>query len=267
MTVSRAACGLVLCGLAVYSCGDDGSKQARGEAGAAGQSDGGSSAATGSTDGGGQAQAGETNEDVGGGAGSGTETVGAGAGGGSGDTGGAGGAADVAGAGGTAGVAGDPAAGAGGDGTCYVGEVASNGTQQNLDLFGTVVYFAEGATLPAGRYRATFVDGCMKYASSQDWTIHAYAGAEPDGWWFVGETTADKIVPPPGTVGYSSANGAFTSFDDCVTANLALPPLEFDFEGGKLGVWLQDSPYSDNLAGQDGRNPKWKLTLLGECVE
>lgn len=160
----------------------------------------------------------------------------------------------------------DGAAGSG-DGTCDLGEVASSGTQQNLDLFGTVVYFGEGATLPAGRYRATYVDGCMKYASSQDWTIHAYAGGEPFGWWFVGETSGTKIVPPPGTVGYSAANGAFANFEDCVAANLALPPLEFDFAGGQIGVWLQDSPYTDNLAGQDGRNPKWQLSLLGECVE
>jgi hypothetical protein len=33
----------------------------------------------------------------------------------------------------------------------------------------------------------------------------------------------------------------------------------------EIGVWLQDSPYTDNLAGQDGRNPNWKLSLLGEC--
>ena len=105
----------------------------------------------------------------------------------------------------------------------------------------------------------------MKYASDQDWTIHAYAAAEPFGWWFVGDTTADKITPPPGTVGYSVATGAYASFEDCVAANRALPPLVFDFGGGTIGVWLQDNPYTDNLAGQEGRNPKWQLTLLEEC--
>jgi hypothetical protein len=53
---------------------------------------------------------------------------------------------------------------------------------------------------------------------------------------------------------------------DCVAANLALEPVELEFAGGRLGVWLQDSPYSDNLAGVDGRNPSWSLTLLGDCA-
>jgi hypothetical protein len=110
-----------------------------------------------------------------------------------------------------------------------------------------------------------YVDGCMKYASTQDWTIHAYANGS-SGWWLVGATTTDKVLLPPGTVGYASTNGAFINFDDCVTANLALAPKEFDFDGGVLGVWLQDSPYSDNLAGLNGRNPAWTLTLLGACV-
>lgn len=44
-------------------------------------------------------------------------------------------------------------------------------------------------------------------------------------------------------------------------------PVDFDFAGGKLGVWLLDSNYGDNLAGEGDRNPKWKLTLLGDCVD
>jgi hypothetical protein len=34
--------------------------------------------------------------------------------------------------------------------------------------------------------------------------------------------------------------------------------------GGKLGIALDDNPYDDNVAGEDGRNPKWTLTLLVE---
>jgi hypothetical protein len=44
-----------------------------------------------------------------------------------------------------------------------------------------------------------------------------------------------------------------------------VPPEEFQFDGGKLGVWLNDNPYLDNVAGDDGGNPKWQLTLLGTC--
>ncbi|HEY0464000.1 MAG TPA: hypothetical protein VGC79_07320, partial [Polyangiaceae bacterium] len=108
-------------------------------------------------------------------------------------------------------------------------------------------------------------DGCMKYSAAQDWALHAYAGAEPDGWWFVGDDQTHKVVVPPGTVGFLLSNGGFSTFAECVAANLALAPIEFDFDGGKLGAWLQDSPYSDNMAGEGDRNPKWKLTLLGDC--
>ena len=61
---------------------------------------------------------------------------------------------------------------------------------------------------------------------------------------------------PPGSVGFLVSNGGFATFEECVAANRALPPSEFEFSGGKLGVWLQDSPYSDNLAGLDERTPK-----------
>ena len=155
--------------------------------------------------------------------------------------------------------------GASDDASCELGEVSSTGTNQNLDLFGNVVYFADGIELPSGRYRIKYVDGCMKYSSAQDWAVHAYPGAEPDGWWFVGEDQTHKIVVPPGSVGFLVSNGGFATFEECVAANRALPPSEFEFSGGKLGVWLQDSPYSDNLAGLDERNPKWMLTLLGDC--
>jgi hypothetical protein len=246
------ACGSLLFVLVVYSCGgDDGATDRDGAAGAseAGQDNGGNGFGGGDAEGGtagiaavsgNASSAGDAGTDAGGYAGSSS-----------------GGMPPASGAGGM-----------GGDGnSCDLGEVASTGTQDNLDLFGTVIYFGGGAALAAGRYRATYVDGCMKYGGGQDWTIHAYATAEPYGWWFVGETTADKIVAPPGTVGYATSNGAFATFAECVAANLVLPPLEFDFAGGKLGVWLQDSPYSDNMAGEGGRNPKWQLTLLAPCEE
>jgi hypothetical protein len=147
---------------------------------------------------------------------------------------------------------------------CTVGTATSLATDGSLDLFGEVVSFGGGADLPAGRYRVTYVDGCMKYSSTQAWTIHAYASGS-SGWWLVGASTADKVLMPPGTVGYATSNGAYAAFADCVAANLALPPAEFDFAGGPLGVWLQDSPYTDNVAGEGGRNPKWSLTLLAPC--
>jgi hypothetical protein len=151
--------------------------------------------------------------------------------------------------------------------TCDFGSAASFATQSSLDLFGQITYFAGGDVLPAGRYRVQYVDGCMKYGPGQDWTVQAYADGS-DAFW-LGATTGDKLFLPPATAGYSATaggGGAYVTFDECVAANLALPPSEFDFAGGQLGVWLADSQYSDNMAGTDGRNPKWSLTLLGSCM-
>jgi len=148
---------------------------------------------------------------------------------------------------------------------CSFGTAASLATPGSLDLFGQVSYFADGGALPQGRYRVSYVDGCMKYSGSQGWTIHAYANGSI-AWWLVGASTSQKYLMPPGTVGWNPADGAFTAFADCVAANLALAPTDFDFDGGVLGVWLQDSPYSDNLAGESGRNPTWNLTGLGPCA-
>jgi hypothetical protein len=155
--------------------------------------------------------------------------------------------------------------------TCDLGSAGSYATQMDLSLFGQITYFDNGATLPAGHYRVQYLGGCMKYASDQDWTVQAYANGS-DAFW-LGTATGDELFLPPGTAGYTALDdgGAFTGFDECVAANLALPPKEFDFNGGQLGVWLADTNYGDNLAGvsDDGGidNPKWALTLLsGSCT-
>jgi hypothetical protein len=160
-------------------------------------------------------------------------------------------------------------AGCGGDATkdgdpCALGSATSLAGPGSLDLFGETAFFADGAMLPAGRYRVTYQDGCMKYASNQGWTIHAYASGS-SGWWLVGATAADKVAMPPGTVGWNVGDGAFSTFAECVAANKALPPLELDLAGGKLGIWLQDAPYSDNVAGEGGVNPRWSLAKVGDC--
>jgi hypothetical protein len=97
--------------------------------------------------------------------------------------------------------------------------------------------------------------------------VHAYRDTDPNplGWYLVGATTNDRVAHLPGTVGYAAGSGAYADFEACVAANKALPSVEFDFAGGKLGVWLLDSPYSDNMAGVDGRNPKWQIVRLGSC--
>ena len=134
---------------------------------------------------------------------------------------------------------------------CDFGNVVS-------DVFGKVVYWNGGAPLPAGHYRVTYVDGCMKYSSGQDWSVNAYDGA-PDSYWLVTGAMTELAVPP-GTVGFIQGSGGFASFDACVAANASDPAVDLDFPGGTLGVWLQDDPYSDNVPGVAGRNPTWHLS-------
>jgi hypothetical protein len=135
------------------------------------------------------------------------------------------------------------------------------------DVFGQVTYFAGGLALPAGRYQLAYVDGCMMYSgsSTQGWTVNAYAQISgTDEWYVVGASGTPSGYPePPGTVGYVVGQGAYADFDACVAASLVYPPVTFDFPGGPMGLWLSDSPYTDNVPGVDGRSPTWRLT----CAE
>lgn len=126
------------------------------------------------------------------------------------------------------------------------------------DAFGAATFWNGGAPVPAGHYRVTYVDGCMKYSSGQGWTVNAYANG-PDTLYVVGATTV-IVAPAPGTVGFVVNQGAFATFDACVAANQSDAPLEFDFGGGPLGLQLHDDPTTDNVAGENGRNPTYRLS-------
>ncbi|HMV67045.1 MAG TPA: thrombospondin type 3 repeat-containing protein [Myxococcota bacterium] len=134
----------------------------------------------------------------------------------------------------------------------------------SVDLFGQIAWFADGASLPAGRYRVSYVDGCMRYNPSQGWAVHAFDDGRV-GWWMVGATAAERYAMAPGTIGYLLGEGAYATFDACVEANLALPPVELDLPGGPLGIWLADNPYVDNVAGEDGRSPQWRVERVDAC--
>lgn len=152
-----------------------------------------------------------------------------------------------------------PDAGSSGAGSgCMLGEAGSFATDESLDLFGQITYFAKSTSLPAGRYRVSYVDGCMKYNAILPWTVNQ--SSPPSGWWLVGASNSDKVTLLPGVV----SSDFFGTFESCVSASKSMPGVEFDFAGGKLGLWLDDAPYQDNAAGVDGRNPKWQLTLLVE---
>jgi hypothetical protein len=143
-------------------------------------------------------------------------------------------------------------------GGCSLGEASSLASDQSLDLFGSITYFAKGKVLPAGHYRVAYVDGCMKFNPVLPWSVN---NAASSGWWLVGASSSERVVGLPG----NTDNGFLSNlsgFAECVAKNQALPPKEFNFVGGKLGIWLDDGPYTDNQAGEGGRNPTWRLTLL-----
>jgi hypothetical protein len=134
------------------------------------------------------------------------------------------------------------------------------------DVFGQAIYFANGAAIAPGPYRVRYVDGCMKYSASQEWSVNAYAlgdSAGSDHWWFVSAGQQVTSAIPPGTVGFLVGQGGYGTFDECVQANLALPPVELTLAGGSLAVRLEDNPYDDNVPGPNGRSPTWEL----ECAK
>jgi hypothetical protein len=124
------------------------------------------------------------------------------------------------------------------------------------DITGEVRYFNQGASVPAGRYRVAYTGGCMKFGPPVNWTVHNFLAIS---WSLIGETNTLSIAALPGPVGVGYVN-----FDECVAAGLAIAPIEIEHTGGKLGVWLSDAPYTDNVPGEKG-NPTWRLIPLAGC--
>lgn len=123
------------------------------------------------------------------------------------------------------------------------------------DVFGEVRHYAGGQPLPAGRYRVSYAGGCMSYGVVGAWSTHNVLSPN---WWLVRETSAEALVVLPGeSVWYESTA-------QCEAANLATAPVEIDFAGGRLGIWLNDYPLDDNIEGEV-QNPTWRLTPLAEC--
>jgi hypothetical protein len=138
---------------------------------------------------------------------------------------------------------------AGGGALCATGDTAVGDP-----LGGMVTYFRQGAVVPAGRYRVSYLDGCMRFGEPVGWTIQNQL---PVSWFLVLDTAANVVGTLPGVTGLGYEN-----FDDCVVESLRSPPLEVDFAGGKLGVVMVDFPLTDNIEGLNGRNPTWCLTPL-----
>ncbi|MFZ5441616.1 MAG: hypothetical protein ACOZQL_16535 [Myxococcota bacterium] len=149
---------------------------------------------------------------------------------------------------------------------CTVGTVSSSATAQDLNLFGTPSYFNAGAPLAAGRYRATNMGGCMKYAPTQKWMTQAWADGS-SAWWLIGESSTDRRFMLPGVFGWATVGGQAVdqgaeTFAECDRLNRAVAPVEFQFAGGRMGIMLVDAIYTDNTPGEGGQNPSWKLTRV-----
>ncbi|MCB9564429.1 MAG: hypothetical protein H6709_13360 [Kofleriaceae bacterium] len=155
--------------------------------------------------------------------------------------------------------------------TCDFGTATNSAAVADPALFAQVIPFAGGASLPAGTYSLEYVDGCSKYAASLWWSIHGHASGDV-AWWLVGASSADRIVMLPGTVGLlpgtagpTGDQNGFEDFAACVAANRQLAPLRYQHPGGPLGIFEADIYYPDNVSGQDGRNPRWRLVFDGPC--
>lgn len=173
----------------------------------------------------------------------------------------------------------------------YVGErcVLDGGAALPADvevtLDATVQYFAGGASLPQGRYRISYVDGCCTAgsptilgsdAAAADWGIGWAVNTQADTPGPASVSLFDEsgkaLLVAPGLAGsFTDEKTAFSSYAACVAANCKEPPKDFDFAGGKLGIArdlggaagaVDDSP--GELAG--GRNPTFRLSRVDACL-
>ena len=119
----------------------------------------------------------------------------------------------------------------------------------------TVSYWNNGDDLPAGKYKVTWVEGCMRYGPTGLWGVNAQNILNPnDPHKFQVSRELDSDVP----------------LDKCPHCDYATQAdaeaaegtweTTFDFVGGKMGCYLFDDPYRDNAAGDI--TPTFNLTLL-----
>jgi hypothetical protein len=153
-----------------------------------------------------------------------------------------------------------PDAGAGGIGACPADAGVTDGGNVTPDyLDNAVAYFDDGGALPPGHYSLSYVSGCVKYNGYSNFTIN---GASNYEYWLVGAGTADPIAVAPGTVAVGLPFG-YGDIASCEAANQALAPLDFDFDGGPLGMYLNDFQPSDNVIDPQSGAPTWRLS--GSC--
>jgi hypothetical protein len=153
---------------------------------------------------------------------------------------------------------------------------AINPSTVEVDPLGTTRYVAGGASLPAGRYRAQWIDGCMRWAyggPAFGWDVNdpppgVFGGpvSTDPGYCLLVTGSGTYVAALPGLTGSAADSGA-NDYASCVAATHATPAIDFDFAGGKLGVIANDLAAGDNTTGESagGVSPTWRITVLSGC--
>jgi hypothetical protein len=165
---------------------------------------------------------------------------------------------------------------------CELGDGIALPEELTVDVQGGMIqYYAQGAKLPAGRYRVSYVDGCATFGGKPSdglevgWSVNGQ-NTMPGIWGcYLVDDAGMAFAIPPGTVGSfvggseADGGGAYKTYAECVAANCDLPPFDFDYPGGKLGVARDGGGIGsfDDLGGEaeGGRSPTFRLTRLDGC--
>jgi hypothetical protein len=135
----------------------------------------------------------------------------------------------------------------------------------SLDVAGPPKYFGGGADFPAGTYRLDYVDGCMKWGQTGfGWAVGEglTVGVLVEECILVGATQANILGVLPGL-----DSSGVPSYGDCVAMSKAQPPLVVHYDGGKLGIFNNDTVQFDDVGGDaaGGVSPTWRLSLVSAC--
>jgi hypothetical protein len=171
------------------------------------------------------------------------------------------------------------------DPSCLVAPGFLLPSEVTVDVQGaTTHYFAGGASLPRGRYRVAYVDGCLTAGTTAlglgvGWSVHGTKKMLGVMSCYLVSDSGTPITFTPGSVGafvgpdLDAGQGAAPTYNDCIVANCgAATPVDFDFPGGRLGVARDGGTVLgaiDDLGRESvgGRSPTFRLTSLdGTCL-
>lgn len=118
-----------------------------------------------------------------------------------------------------------------------------------------VTYFNSGFHWPAGNYRVEYIEGALKYNPAFNWGLN--------------DSTAHcfRVVHNNGTASIMGPALDFQRFatQALLEAHNTGQVVEFVHTGGTIGVFLDDFPYEDNIAGDP--NPTFRLSKICGEVE